>query len=85
MDLFTESDIRRKLLLQTNQQSQHTQFGELQRSLNQLLLQNRKKYERIIEAKPNFQYQLYRIPQNKGQSLNFGRELIMRQLDRLME
>jgi len=48
-------------------------------------MQNRKKYERIVEARPNFEYQLYKIPQNKGQSLNFGRELILRQLDRLME
>jgi len=84
MDL-TDSEIRRKSLLQTNNLSQHAQFGEMQRSLNQLLQQNFKKHQQILEFRPNFEYQLYRVPQNKSQSLNFGRELLMRQLDKLME
>jgi hypothetical protein len=72
-------------LLHPINNSQHTQFAEIQRSINQLLHQNRKKHLQIAEVRPNFEYQLYKVAQNKSQSLNFGRELLMRQLDRLME
>ena len=35
--------------------------------------------------RPGYSHQLIKIHENKSVSLNFGRELLMKQLDKLME
>ena len=64
---------------------QHLQFGELQKEVAQLTAQNRKKFETILQAKPHFSYQLVKVNENRSVSLNFGKELLMKQIDKLME
>jgi hypothetical protein len=38
-----------------------------------------------MEVRPNFNYELLKVNDNKAVSLNFGRELLLKQIDKLME
>ena len=50
-----------------------------------MALQNHKKYQKIILAKPFFEYQLHKVPDIQAWQKPFLRELLMRQLDQLIE
>ena len=71
-------------ILDTSNQK-YMQFGALQKELSQLRNNNKKLYQQIIEYRPDFGYKPINIAENKSVSLNFGRELIMKQIDKLME
>lgn len=46
-------------------------------------MQNRNKYCKITDHKPDFSYQLYKIADFQASNRAFGKELLLRQLDRL--
>ncbi len=60
-------------------------MGELQKTIADLVQQNRKKYSTILAEKSEFSYQLYKISEFQAISKAFGKELLLRQLDRLLE
>ena len=63
----------------------YIQMGELQKNINELVYQNKSKFNRICESKMNFGYQLYKISEFQANSKAFGKELLLRQMDRLLE
>jgi hypothetical protein len=79
------SEIQRKPVLEKNSKNICMQLGELQKSANQLILRNKKKYEQILRFKPVFEYRLYKVHENQTLSKGVGRELLLRQMDRLLE
>jgi len=60
-------------------------LGELQKTISDIVQQNRKKHATIVAEKPEFSYQLYKISEFQAISKAFGKELLLRQLDRLLE
>lgn len=85
-----ESEVKKdqpckKSILFANNSLTYIQLGELQRNINELVHQNKIKYAKISEAKVDFKYQLYRIGEFQANSKAFGKELLLRQLDRLLE
>lgn len=63
----------------------YIQLGELQKSIKELVTQNKYKYGSIVESKADFKYQLYRIGEFQSNSKAYGKELLLRQMDRLLE
>lgn len=63
----------------------HKQMGELYRNVSRLALQNHKKYQQIILSKPFYEYQLYKVPEIQQWQKTFARELLMKQLDKLID
>ena len=61
------------------------QLGELQSSAHQLVLRNKNKYEQIVKHKPGFEYRLYKVKENQILSKGVGKELLLRQMDKLLE
>jgi len=83
--MFLNIETRKSHGFGQESQTKHLQFGELQKEVTQLAQQNRKKYMEVIEYRPRFDYQLIKVSENRSISLNFGKELLMKQMDRLME
>ena len=83
--MLPSSDSKKKSVINNPPVSQHLQFGELQREVSQLAAQNRRKYQQIMEVKPSFAYELIKVGEGRSVGLSFGRELFMKQMDRLME
>ena len=85
MDSLNSSDVKRQKLLQSSVSSQYMQFGQLQKEVSQVAVQNRHKYHQILASKPDFVYEPYTVTEHKSLNVNFGRELLMKQMDRLLE
>jgi hypothetical protein len=81
----TFSEIQRKPVLEKNSKNICMQLGELQKSAYQLVLRNKKKYEQILKYKPAFEYRLYKVHENQALAKGVGRELLLRQMDKLLE
>jgi hypothetical protein len=47
--------------------------------------QNKSKFAKILTAKPEFSHQLYKIGEFQAFSKAYGKELLLRQMDRLLE
>lgn len=78
-------ETQRKSVLDNNSKLVCLQLAELQRSVQQLTAQNRAKYQQILTHKPAFECRLYKVSENQALSKGAARELLLRQLDRLME
>jgi hypothetical protein len=57
----------------------------MQKTITDIVQQNRKKFATILAEKPEFAYQLYKTGELQAISKAFGKELLLRQLDRLLE
>ena len=51
----------KKSILFANSTLTYLQLGELQKTISELALQNKSKYQKIGESKADFRYQLYKI------------------------
>ena len=60
-------------------------MGELQKNISELAVQNKRKHTTIITHKPSFPYVLYKISDKQAISKAFGKELLLKQMDRLLE
>ena len=72
-------------MLDSNSKLVCLQLAELQRSVQHLTAQNRAKYQQILRHRPAFECRLYKAGENQAVSKGAARELLLRQLDRLME
>ncbi len=61
------------------------QLAELHKEVSDLLLTNKAKYEEIEKHKPSFNYRLHKPKGTLNASKGVGRELLLRQLDKLLE
>ncbi len=75
----------RRSVLFANSSLTYIQMGELQKNIAELVHQNKIKYAKITDSKADFSYQLYKIGEFQANSRAFGKELLLRQLDRLLE
>jgi hypothetical protein len=86
MEVQLKADIAtKKSILFSNSSLTSIQLSELQKAIQDLVYQNRKKHAMIVESKPEFAYQLYKISEFQAISKAFGKELLLRQMDRLLE
>lgn len=84
MESAARQDNARKGNLSGNPAFMSSQMNELQRTVNQLTAQNRKKYNQILGSKPCFSHTLYRVSEPQSMHRAFGKELLLKQLDRLL-
>jgi hypothetical protein len=78
-------EIQRVSALENNSKLVCLQLAELQKTVHHLSIQNKKKYQQILRYKPAFECRLYKANENHCLSKGAARELLLRQLDRLME
>jgi hypothetical protein len=84
-DASGKAALGKKSILYANNSLTYIQMGELQKSIQELVQQNRNKHQKILESKPHFPYALYKIGEFQANSKAFGKELLLRQMDRLLE
>lgn len=75
----------KRSILFANSSLTYIQLGELQKNIKEMVGQNREKYLKICQHKADFNYQLYKTGEFQANSKAFGKELLLRQLDRLLE
>lgn len=61
------------------------QIGHFQRDIAELTRSNKDKYQAVLKNNPAFAHQLYKIGEFQALGKSFGKELLMRQLDRLLD
>jgi hypothetical protein len=74
----------RKGNLNGNPAFMNSQMNELQRTVYQLTAQNKKKCNQILASKPCFSHTLYKVNEPQSMHRAFGKELLLKQLDRLL-
>lgn len=72
-------------LMSKNSKNVCMQLAELQKAVSELLLSNKVKHEQISKHKPSFNYRLHKPKETMNTSKGVGRELLLRQLDKLLE
>jgi hypothetical protein len=76
---------QRQSVLEMNSSHICIHLGEMRRSIVQLQGRNRKKWDQILRNRPDFEYRLIKVNENQTLSKAFSRELLLRQMDRLLE
>jgi hypothetical protein len=62
-----------------------TQLAGLNQNVNELIIANRAKFNQIVAVNPHYAYKLYKTVENQSLNRAFGKELLLRQMDRLLE
>mgnify|MGYP000930167079 CR=1 FL=1 len=75
----------RRSVLFANNNLTYIQLAELQKDINELVFQNKKKYLKIMECRGDFEYQLYKMGEFQANSKAYGKEMMMRHIFRLLE